>query len=251
MRVVTYLVLACASLYLLSSFPGVVTAQDDLQKAQIASRKGDLADAEKLLTSHIKSFPNDAAGYYLRGRERFRQAKIKDSVADFDQVVKLSPAREKQLWERGISLYYAGEFEKGAKQFELYQTYHDADVENAAWRFLCQAKATDIRTARKDLLPIQSDERPVLMDIYAMFKEERSPAEVLSIAEKVDGDEAQKKMAMFYAQLYLGIYYEAQGDDKKALEHIKLAAEKYNDDHYMGDVAKVHLKLRSAAMKKP
>jgi lipoprotein NlpI len=226
-------------------------AQDALLKAQIASKKGDSAEAEKLLSSHIEKFPEDPTGYYLRGRERFRQAKIKESVADFDQVVKQSPAREKQLWERGISQYYAGDYARGAKQFELYQTYHDADVENAAWRYLCQAKATDVKTAKRDLLPIKGDERPVLMDIYAMFKEEKTPSEVISIAEKVNGDETDKKMAMFYAQLYVGIYYEALGEDKKSLEHIRLAAEKYNDDHYMGDVAKVHLKLRADSKKAP
>lgn len=233
------------------SYGAVAFAQDDLLKAQAASKKGDSAQAEKLLTAHIEKFAEDATGYYLRGRERFRLAKIKESVTDLDQVVRLSPGRENQLWERGISLYYAGEFERGAKQFELYQTYHNADVENAAWRYLCQAKASDLKTARKNLLPIKGDERPVLMDIYAMLKEEKSPADVLAIAEKVHGDEADKKMAMFYAQLYVGIYYEAQGEDKKALEHIKLAAEKYNDDHYMGDVAKVHLRLRTEAAKKP
>lgn len=233
-------------------FAATLPAQDELQKAQIASRKGDLPEAEKLLTSHIAKFPDDATGYYLRGRERFRLAKIKESVADFDQVVKLAPGRENQLWERGISLYYAGEFARGAKQFELYQTYHNADVENAAWRYLCQAKASDVKAARKDLLPIEGDERPVLMDIYFMFKEEKKPEEVLAIAEKVTGDESDKKMAMFYAQLYLGVYFEAKGEDKKALEHIKLAAEKYNDGHYMGDVAKVHVKVRKAASdKKP
>ncbi len=225
---------------------------DELRKAQAASEKGDLVEAEKLYSAHITKSPEDPTGYYLRGRERFRLANIKGSVADFDQFVKLAPERENQLWERGISQYYAGEFERGAKQFELYQTYHNADVENAAWRYLCQAKASDLKTARNDILPIKGDRRPVLMDIYAMFKGEKTPAEVLAVAEKVKGDEAEKKMAQFYAHLYLGIYHEAHGDDQKSLEHIRLAAEKYNDGHYMGDVAKVHLKLRTpATVKKP
>ena len=227
-------------------------SDDELRRAQAASDKGDIAGAEKLLTAHITKFPRDPSGFYLRGRERFRLANIKGSVEDFDQYVKLSPEKENQLWERGISQYYAGDFARGAEQFELYQTYHDADVENAAWRYLCQARASDLKTARKDLLPIKGDRRPVLMDIYAMFKDEKSPADVLAAAEKVTGDEGQKKMAKFYAHLYLGIYHEAHGDDVKSLEHIRLAAEKYNDGHYMGDVAKVHLKLRtSAADKKP
>jgi lipoprotein NlpI len=223
----------------------VAPADDELRKAIAASEKGDSAEAEKLLTVLIEKSPGDPTAYYWRGRERFRLAKIKESVADFDQFVKLAPEKERQLWERGISLYYLGEFGRGAKQFELYQTYHDADVENAAWRYLCQARASDPKTALKDLLPIKDDPRPVLMDIYAMFKEEKKPEEVLAECEKVSGGEGRKEVARFYAHLYLGIYYEAHGDPKKSLEHIRLAAEKHREPGYMGDTAAVHLKLRT------
>jgi lipoprotein NlpI len=222
---------------------------DELRKAIAASEKGDSAEAEKLLTSLIEKSPSDAIAYYWRGRERFRLAKIKESVADFDEYVKLAPEKERQLWERGISLYYLGEFERGAKQFELYQTYHDTDVENAAWRYLCQARASDPKTALKDLLPIKGDRRPVLMDIYAMFKGEKRPADVLTACEQVSGDE-RKEVARFYAHLYLGIYFEAHGDAKKSLEHIRLAAEKHREPGYMGDTAAVHLKLRRTAPEK-
>jgi lipoprotein NlpI len=221
----------------------------DLRKAITASEKGDSAAAEQFLNTYIESEPSDPRGYYYRGRERFRLAKIKESVADFDHYVKLAPEEEPKLWERGISLYYAGEFDRGAKQFEMYQTYHDEDVENSAWRYLCQAKASDTKAALKELLPIKNDRRPVLMDIFAMFKGEKSPAEVIAAAERASAEESGKKMARFYANLYVGIYYEAHGEAKKSLEHIRAAAEKYNDGHYMGDVAKVHLKIRSAKAK--
>jgi lipoprotein NlpI len=225
-------------------------AQEAFRKALVASEKGNPAEAEKLLTEHLEAAPEDPFGYYWRGRERLRLAKIKESVADFDQFVKLAPDRERQLWERGIALYYAGEYERGAKQFELYQTYHDADVENAAWRYICQVRAKDVATARKELLPIAGDRRPVLMDIYAMFKEEKSPDEVLAAAEKVDGGDAEKKLARFYAHLYVGLYYEAKGDAEKSLKYIREAAEKHRDPHYMGDVAAVHFKLRTAESKR-
>jgi hypothetical protein len=47
---------------------------------------------------------------------------------------------------------------------------------------------------------------------------------------------------LFYAHLYLGIYYEVAGDKTKALEHLTLA-EKGRISHYMGDVAHVHAEL--------
>jgi lipoprotein NlpI len=48
-----------------------------------------------------------------------------------------------------------------------------------------------------------------------------------------------------FAHLYLGLYYEAAGDKKKTLEHMKNAVEDYPIRGYMGDVARVHLELRA------
>ena len=50
---------------------------------------------------------------------------------------------------------------------------------------------------------------------------------------------------LFYAHLYLGLYFEALGEDKKSASHIKMAATDYRMDHYMGRVAQVHHSLRS------
>ena len=47
---------------------------------------------------------------------------------------------------------------------------------------------------------------------------------------------------LFYAHLYLGLYYDATGDTKLAREHIFKAAA-FKADHYMGDVARVHAGL--------
>ena len=45
---------------------------------------------------------------------------------------------------------------------------------------------------------------------------------------------------LFYAHLYLGLYYDSLGDKKQALEHMTRAAGDYKISHYMGDVARVH-----------
>ena len=50
--------------------------------------------------------------------------------------------------------------------------------------------------------------------------------------------------ALMYAHLYIGLYLEAEGDARKSLQHIQLAAVKYAAGHYMGDVARLHYKLR-------
>ena len=46
---------------------------------------------------------------------------------------------------------------------------------------------------------------------------------------------------LFYAELYIGLYYDAKGEPAKAADHLSLAVDKYFVDHYMGGIAKVHL----------
>lgn len=50
--------------------------------------------------------------------------------------------------------------------------------------------------------------------------------------------------SLFYAHLYVGLYYESLQQKEKALQHIQKAVEKYPSSHYMGDVVRVHLQLR-------
>jgi lipoprotein NlpI len=45
---------------------------------------------------------------------------------------------------------------------------------------------------------------------------------------------------MFYAHLYLGLYFEAIGENEQAREHILKAAERSKENGYMGDVARLH-----------
>ena len=134
-----------------------------LEQAQQAANKGESMDAVRFATGAIENDSKLAFAYYLRGREHFRLGKIAASVADFDQFVELRPDLESRQWERGLSYYYAGQFEKGAKQFELYQTYHDNDVENSVWRFACLARRGGSEKARETILPIRNDSRVPMM----------------------------------------------------------------------------------------
>src|SRR5262245_40212209 len=86
-----------------------------LQQAAHASHRGEHQTAISRLSEAIQQSPKTPLAWYLRGREHFRDGKIKESVADFDQYVQLMPRAESQQWERGIAYYYAGEYKKGAK----------------------------------------------------------------------------------------------------------------------------------------
>ena len=125
-------------------------------RAQLAAaeekvRTGDLDDAlqrlELLLEADDLDQPSQqrvrevaARALQLRGEEHFRQARIAESIADFDRQIQLQPDRAAEHWQRGIAYYYAGEYENGARQFKLHQTVNPQDVENAVWHFLCVSR---------------------------------------------------------------------------------------------------------------
>jgi lipoprotein NlpI len=198
-----------------------------------------IADYDQIL----KLKPRWADGYNRRGAEHFKMAHIRESLEDFDHAIALDPAQAPYNWQRGISLYYAGRYEDGRKQFELHQTVNGNDVENAAWRYLCMARAGTVGSARDSILPIQQDGRVPMMQIYALYKGQASVGDVLAAAKAGDPPADVLRERLFYAHLYVALYYEAAGDANAAREHIAMAAGG-GIEHYMGDVARVHLLVR-------
>ena len=83
----------------------------------------------------------DPQGIFNRAVEDFQAGRIAQSVAGFDRVAKIVPDYAPQLWQRGIALYYAGRYKDCRAQFESHRTVNPDDVENAAWHFLCVARA--------------------------------------------------------------------------------------------------------------
>jgi lipoprotein NlpI len=204
-----------------------------------------LTDYDKILSLD----PKIAEAYNLRGGTHFKLGHIKESIADFDRFIGLRPKEKNGHWMRGISLYYAGRFEDGRKQFEGYETVDTNDVENAVWHFLCMARSAGVEKARKSLLKIGKDERIPMMEVYALFQGKAKPEDVLAAAKKVPKGSAPGllRQQLFYAHLYLGLYFEATGDPKRSLDHIQKAATDYVVGHYMGEVARVHLAIRNKA----
>ena len=184
----------------------------------------------------------NAAAYQQRGCVRFKAGKIKESIADFDEYIQRKPSAKISHWQRGISYYYAGQYEEGRKQFEGYQDFDKNDVENAVWRFMCMVRSDGIDKARKAILPIGDDRRVPMRQVYDLYKGDLKPADVMAAAKA--------SRELFYAHLYVGIYYDLLGDKKKAFEHIDQATEKHRIGHYMWDVARVHRDLLAAELKK-
>ena len=176
---------------------------------------------------------NDPQAIFNKAVADFRSGRIAESAAGFDKVAKLAPDSAPQLWQRGIALYYAGRYQDCRAQFESHRTVNPDDVENAAWHFLCVARAETPAKAKAALLPVGPDPRVPMRQIYQMFKGEIRAEQMLASA----GTTAE---AQFYAHLYAGLYFEATGNRERARAEITAAADRYTVGGYMHDVAIVH-----------
>jgi lipoprotein NlpI len=224
---------------LLSAIPG----QDDAFKAGIAAADaGDYKKAVELLTKAISDDPKLAKAYNARGQVHFKLGKFAESLADFDKYLDLKPGEKNGHWMRGITCYYAAKFDEGRKQFEGYEKVDTNDVENAVWHFLCVARKDGVPKARQSLLKIGKDRRVPMTQVYELFAGKLKPEDVLQAARMPAAREEVLNRQLFYAHLYLGLYYEVQGDHEKAQENLEEAV-KHRISHYMWDVARVHRDL--------
>jgi lipoprotein NlpI len=96
-----------------------------------------------------------------------------------------------------------------------------------------------MEAARKNLIPVTRDSRIPMRHIQQLFAGTKTPNDVLRAGEEVGGT------ATFYADLYVGLYYEALGRDDESLRFITRAKDNpAATKNYMGDVAWVHVILR-------
>ena len=176
-----------------------------------------------------------------RAIDDFLAGRLNESIAGFDRVVALVPQAAPELWQRGIALYYAGRYQDCRAQFESHRRVNPNDVENPAWHFMCVAKAESPAKARAALLPVGPDQRSPMREIYEMFRGTMTPVEILTAGRT-------QPSSQFFAELYVGLYYDATGDRTRAMQHLRNAANpKYAPaGGYMHRVAELHPLLRTA-----
>jgi lipoprotein NlpI len=207
-----------------------------LRQASLHESRGDYEAAVVGYDRAIEVEPRNWQLYLLRGSARFKAGQVEASIEDFDHVVVLEPAQEPHLWQRGISYYYAGRFAECRGQFERHRLVNPNDVENAVWHLLCVAAEDGLEAAQAAMLPVGPDARRPMREIDALFRGEGSVDEVEAAAT------AEGMGARFYADLYLGLYYELIGEAEKAAAAIERAASLPNLG-YMVEVARVHHRL--------
>lgn len=223
------------------NFAAAADETDDKPPAESDMSQGDiLRKAVADLSAAIELSPRNADLYDRRGAGRFKLNDIEGSIADFDRAIELEPQRAAGHWMRGISLYYVGRFAEGAQQFDAYQEVSTNDVENSVWWYICAARDEGHDKARTGLLPVGLDRRIPLMEVFALFQDKLTPADVLTAIDRGEPGKDELLARRFYGHLYLALYHESHGDLTTARRHIDLAAGEYHLRGYMGHVAQIH-----------
>uniref|UniRef100_A0A0G4HC00 Uncharacterized protein n=1 Tax=Chromera velia CCMP2878 TaxID=1169474 RepID=A0A0G4HC00_9ALVE len=182
----------------------------------------------------------DPRSYVTRGMERFQKGDIEGSLSDFNLALRLRPPIKPYLWQRGLSLYYAREFQKGAEQFRSDVEVNPSDSEEAVWTFLCEAQVYGFDYARDHMLSVNRDSRDYMRKTLEMFRGTATPAELEQLRRKDDIHD-------FYGALYLALFYEAKGDPAKSLRYMQQAAGSpygRRSGDYMWFLSQVHLQRR-------
>lgn len=203
-----------------------------------AMQAGESLKAITAVDKLLVALPNDPSTLRLAGDVYLRAGKSKEAVDFFDHYLKLEPSALAGLWQRGIALYFARHYKRGVKQFEVHRKVNPNDVENAAWHFLCVAKADSFDKAKTVVLPAPNDPRAPMEEVLQMLST-GDTVKVIAKMESFPANTPLRDSADFYGNFYLGLYADAAGDRAKAKQYLDLAAEDASVS-YMGDVARVY-----------
>ncbi|TWU47280.1 lipoprotein NlpI [Rubripirellula tenax] len=210
-------------------------------QASEALRRGDRNAAIKAANEMIRDHGDNVQAIAASADVYLRAGKPSEAVEQFDRFIEQEPDQMPYLWQRGIGLFFIGEYDKAADQFAKHRVVNPNDVENAAWHFLCIAKAQTPEKAKAMVLPAPGDRREPMDEVLAML----STGDVASVQSRMDAvaklspGSRDAEDARFYGELYLGLYADAVGNKDKAIKHLRAAAKDAPRD-YMGDVARVY-----------
>jgi len=203
-----------------------------------AMEAGESDKAVQAADQLLKELPGDPGSLRLAGDVYLRSGKSKEAADLFDRYLKVEPEALAGLWQRGIALYFAHKYREGVKQFEVHRRVNPNDVENAAWHFLCVAKAESFDKAKSVVLPAPNDPRAPMEEVLQMLST-GDTAKVIRKMESFTPKTRARESADFYGNFYLGLYADAAGKRAEAKRYLDLAA-KDAAHSYMGDVARVY-----------
>jgi lipoprotein NlpI len=212
---------------------------------EVHEARHEFPEAIKAYTFAMDLDPGADALLQRRGECQFRSGHLAEALEDFDALLARNPKDAPWHWQRGIVLYDLGRYSEGRKQFESHQTVNGADCETALWHWLCVARESGTNAAIKAIYPYdEADVRPPMKELHDLFDGTGSVEAVIAAPGKSPRPEL-RALGELYARLYLGLYYEVMGDSSKSVSWLKKSVEVAQVGGYMGDVARVHLQLRT------
>lgn len=216
----------------------VAATPTDVETAQDSLEAGDCETAIQAAERLSKAPNASPADLLLAADVLLRCGHADRAVPLYDQLVSQRPEWLPRLWQRGIALYFTGQFAAAAQQFVEHREVNPHDVENAAWHFLCVAKGESFARAQAELLPAPHDPRVPMAEVLQMLAS-GDPTVVTKRLAQLPAAAPHRESARFYGHLYLGLFFDARGDLKRAKQYLSLAASDA-PHHYMGDVARVY-----------
>jgi lipoprotein NlpI len=228
----------------------LILADDPPIPAETTARIKKECDAEIAQASEsLKKDPGNSGTYSSRGDAYFKRGRFTEAAADYDKMVELDASLDKSHWRRGIAFFYAGAYEKAARQFEVYHSFDDVDRENGIWRYFSQYKAYGKAKAQAGLLQYAKDDREPFPAVYKLFEGKLTARQVIDQVEGAKIGDDDKEMRRFYANLYVGLNAAVEGRPEEAATHLKKAVANpwaptagYGPE-YMWHVGRVHYDL--------
>lgn len=219
------------------------SARDLLRQANRQLNDEEYRQAAALAEQAVEASPDSARVRQAAAELLFLAGNPGDSLAHFDRAIELAPEVAAHNWQRGIALCCCERFDEGAEQFKSHHDVNPDDVENSAWYFLCIAKTQDVEQARETVIPSRGDSRQPMMSVLEMLQGELRPAKVLEAAEAKTTAGPTRDRAKFFADLYVGLYYDSLGDSQKAIEYLR-RSQSHGTSGYMTRAAAVYLQSR-------
>jgi tetratricopeptide (TPR) repeat protein len=208
----------------------------------IAEFKQQLATA----TARLAEKPDDIPTLSKAGDLHLFLLEYPQAVAAFEKTIALDPAQDAPHWRLGIAYYFAGQYEKSARQFAKYHAYDARDRENGVWKFLADARLSGVEKARSGMLEYTRFDREPFPALYEMLAGKRTPESVMEHAATpaLAGD----PQVQFFAHYYVGLMKDLTGDRAAAVDHLTKAVAIFTPataqgggPGYMWQVARLHL----------
>ncbi len=175
------------------------------------------------------------------GDALLRGGQCDEAAQTFERAIERSPDSEPYLWQYGIALFFVGRYDEARSLFEKHRVVNPHDVENAAWHFLCVAKADGLAKARNIVLPAPGDSRVPMEEVLQRLQGGNFES-IGAAIEKTRGTPSHAS-AEFYGNLYVGLIADAEGNTDVSQEHLQKASET-EMTNYMADVARVYASHR-------